>query len=139
MILNLRENPQGFLRPFMTHMSQIIAHASVHEQSCSCPSTHNDSGSGSPTLGQAHQHLRNLWALFLINSRLTGCLSNAGSLPSCSPEHVLLVSEGWGRSRPNHLGPVAHLALRREAGCPAPRMTRWHKGVQTWRDIGRDG
>ena len=61
------------------------------------------------------------------------CLSHAGSALSCPPEHVLLlVSEGWGSSKPNHLRPVTQLAWRREAGCPAPRMTCWHKGVQTW-------
>ena len=59
-------------------------------------------------------------------------LSHAGSAPSCPPQHVLLVSEGWRSSEPNHLRPVTQLALRREAGCPAPRMTCWHKGVQMW-------
>ena len=69
--MNLRENPQGFLRPFMTHVSQIIPHVSIlfnWQQSSSHPSTHSDSGSGSLILGQAHWHLRNPRALFLTNS-----------------------------------------------------------------------
>ena len=69
--MNLRENPQGFPLPFMTHVAQIIPHVSIlfhWEQSSSCPSTHNDSGSGFLTLGQALPHLRNPRALFLINS-----------------------------------------------------------------------
>ena len=69
--MNLRENPQGFLLPFMTHVAQIIPHVSIlfhWEQSSSCPSTHNDSGSGSLILGQAHPHLKNPRALFLISS-----------------------------------------------------------------------
>ena len=69
--MNLRENPQAFLLPFMTHVSQIIPHVSIlfnWQQSSSCPSTHSDYGSGSLTLGQAHQHFRNPWAPFLINS-----------------------------------------------------------------------
>ena len=91
--------------------------------------------SGSPSLGQAHQHLRNPLSLFLTNLLLDWAPAECGySSFMFTRAHAACLNGGSS-------APVTHLSLSRVDGCSAPWMTWECKGIQMrdWEEVADSG